>query len=237
MTRLFQTLLHGLGKRTFKYLTLFIVLAYFVLTLLYSLPVNPVRIAWHRLIILTVGSYFIQNWSLFAPNPVTSNKNLLILPLTDSTGQGLSAKGPLNWIDITQPLADNHHTHRLGPYERLSRAQKEAFHIYLGYSNYLYTLQRACNTGDSLACGVYRQQLVYDRNMAMNMFGRIGSSACNQLFPSDSITHYILAYKITYAVEWSKRYETIEHTYDFGIIDTFKIDRSVEKSIFFEHAK
>jgi hypothetical protein len=68
----------GVGLRLF---TLLIFVTHFGLTLVYVAPINPIKIALQPILHNTIGHYFGQNWSFFAPNPISSNMSLMVRPL------------------------------------------------------------------------------------------------------------------------------------------------------------
>jgi hypothetical protein len=56
---------------------------HFALTVTYVMPVNPIKLGLQPFLNATIGTYFPQNWSLFAPDPLTSDYAFLALPLRD----------------------------------------------------------------------------------------------------------------------------------------------------------
>lgn len=68
---------------------------HFGLTAAYNVPLNPLKIQLQQLLQATVGTFFPQNWNLFAPNPVDSDYALLARPLTPGEQETFLRTGSL----------------------------------------------------------------------------------------------------------------------------------------------
>lgn len=106
---------------------------HFTLTLLYVLPLNPLKLAWQPFLNTTIGTYFPQNWNLFAPDPISADFALVVRPLSSDELKVAEAKGlPSNgWYDLTSPLWAKNQNNRFSAYERLSRPATKAILNYL----------------------------------------------------------------------------------------------------------
>src|SRR5690349_5379464 len=76
-----------------RIITLLWFMGHFSLTLVYVLPFNPVKDTLQPLLDETIGTYFPQNWNLFAPDPISSDFSLVIRPLSKSEYKIVQAKG------------------------------------------------------------------------------------------------------------------------------------------------
>ena len=218
-------------RRTFKGVTLLVVFLYFTMSLVYTFPLNPIKVGLNPLIALTVGKYFQQNWSLFAPDPVSSNVTLFIAPLETSTSKPTDS---LAWIDVTTPLLDHFQENRFSGYERIGRAQTGALRLFMGNDPQSVPWKKACDNGDSIACKVFTAMINYDRKIALQCLQRVGSSICNQLYDPGT-TRFALGYSLESAVEWSQRYTLHEGVKQFHYIGDFKRDFEVTHANFFVH--
>jgi hypothetical protein len=102
--------------------TLLLLLAltfHFFVTWLYLTPTNPVKIVLWRDIHAYMHPLFAQNWQLFAPTPVADNQMMLVQArLRDrATGAVTISK----WVDVTTPVMQQIHEHRVGPMSKLAR--------------------------------------------------------------------------------------------------------------------
>src|SRR5260370_5762427 len=67
-----------------RIMTVLWLVAHFTLPVLYVFPINPAKDTLQPLINTTIGTYFPQNWMLFAPNPVSRDSELIVRPLSDN---------------------------------------------------------------------------------------------------------------------------------------------------------
>src|SRR6478672_1124592 len=92
-----------------KAATLIYFVIHFGLTLLYVGPINPVKLRHQRLLGMTIGSLFPQNWSFFAPNPMASNQILLVHCVQPDESPSVPTAG---WYDVSSPLIVRHQQQR-----------------------------------------------------------------------------------------------------------------------------
>jgi len=192
------------------------------------------KIGLQPLIASTVGTYFQQNWSLFAPNPASANLSLFIAPSKDSS---VTAIDSLEWVDITTPLLRNYQQNRFSGYERIGRVQNGALRLYLGNDPVLPLLKRACDNGDTLSCKMYDIRWKDDQKAAVEYLQRLGSSIDNQLFDPISKPYFVLGYKEVKATEWSERYLHKKQISNFHIIGIFREKTDIQKASFFAYKK
>src|SRR5262249_50003569 len=79
---------------------------HFLLTIIYVSPINPIKIAFMPIVYSTIGVYFGQNWSFFAPNPVATNNSFLVRPISRQEMARINpdAMPDDNWYNLTSPL-------------------------------------------------------------------------------------------------------------------------------------
>lgn len=219
--------------RTLKSFSLLILLLHLALTFFYSMPINPIKIGLNPLLNMTIGTFFPQNWSLFAPSPVTSNNYLCILPLKNYEDiNSPRLKSSSDWINLTLPLLNNFHENRFSAYERISRVQLNSIRLYVGASPELYPWSRACNNGDTLACIVRREIIEENKELAKNFFLKIGSSFCN-LYQNQGIKYFALKIISDDPTPWSERYSNLPKSFTSELISVFKVDTSIVPSTFY----
>ena len=114
----------GRGERVLRFgiasILISLLLFHFACTLLYLTPPNPIRIALHQPLERYMHPYFFQSWRLFAPDPGGKDGVVLVAcRLRDGDTMQETAL-----FDITTPLLEHRHRHRLSPGLLLVRAQK-----------------------------------------------------------------------------------------------------------------
>lgn len=101
-------------------------IAYVANTLLYLTPPNPVKARFLLTITRLAHPLFVQNWHLFAPDPVRLNH---VLTIRCRTGEVVTP-----WHDVTSPMLERHHRSRTSPMSRLLRVHQNAIRFYLGWT-------------------------------------------------------------------------------------------------------
>ncbi|NMO20568.1 hypothetical protein HPC49_38100 [Pyxidicoccus fallax] len=222
----------GLAVRVF---TLAGLVAHFALTLLYVFPLNPVKMELGFLANLTIGAYFPQNWSLFAPTPVQTTQELLVRCLKADEvpadpSQPLPTEG---WEDVSSAHFKQAQRHRLSSYERLVRPLQNSLRTYLNGGPDLYPFHDACAKGDAEACKVRDTALKPRREQAARMFRRIGSAFCREAFPNATFSAVALRFRERGAVPWSARADGQPKLQDFEL-GLYKLDETVSLPGFYE---
>lgn len=75
---------------------------HFGMTALYLTPPNPVKQAWFQPMMKYMDPLFMQNWQLFAPNPVSQHQNIFVKAKWKDPQTGQIKETP--WCDVSQPL-------------------------------------------------------------------------------------------------------------------------------------
>jgi uncharacterized protein DUF5819 len=97
------------------------------------LPTNPAQDTLEPFFDATIGKYFSQDWSLFAPDPISADYALLVRPLSRNEfaitqRQGLPNDG---WYDLSSPLWTKFQSNRFSAYKTVFRPAAEALLHYL----------------------------------------------------------------------------------------------------------
>jgi hypothetical protein len=116
-----------------RIMTVLWLVAHFILMILYLGPTNPAKDALQPVIDATIGRYFSQNWMLFAPDPVSTDAELLVRPLSDNEYSATLTKGlPSDgWYDLASPLWTKNQSNRFSAYGRLARLTFKNISTYL----------------------------------------------------------------------------------------------------------
>jgi uncharacterized protein DUF5819 len=202
---------------------------HFALTVLYVMPENPIRMGMAPVLNATIGTYFYQNWSFFAPNPISSDYALLARPLTEADENAQPAQGlPVDgWYDVSTPLWARFQQNRFSAYDRLTRPLSSAIRAYLTGGPELLPWLESCEKGDKASCVFYEDRLKKTRVEAGKTLSRIGSAVCNDLAHSGArITHVALRVRETLSVPWSERWTSkpVVRDVELGV---YAVDRTV----------
>jgi len=201
---------------------------HFSLTVAYVMPLNPVTAAMQPLLRATIGTYFPQGWSFFAPDPGWSVPVLLARPLSPAEAaavptQGLPADG---WYDLSTPLWERFHDNRLSAYARVAYPQLRATLAYSSGGTERALLREACQKGSALACDLADARLEPVPSDAGQLLARIGSAFCNEVVPDQTVSHVALRVRETPIASWAERHsgQPVPHVVDLGV---FPVDRGV----------
>lgn len=200
---------------------------HFALTLVYVFPLNPMKMELGLLATRTIGTYFPQNWSLFAPTPVQSTQALLVRCLgpeeVPKPGAPLPTEG---WEDVSSAHFHQAQRHRFSAYERLVRPLQNSLRAYLNGGPDLQPFEASCAKGDKAACDVTQKALAPRRAAAAGMFRRIGSAFCREAFPHRAIAGVALRFRDRAALPWSERNGGVPKVTDYAL-GVFPLDTTV----------
>lgn len=204
--------------------------AHFALTLLFCFPLNPVKMEAEPLLNRTIGTYFSQNWSLFAPNPIQTNQTLLVQCLSNADTEAVKSPDGLasdRWRDITMPLFQRHQQNRFTAYDRLSRPQTNFLRAFMNGGAGLQPLSKACREGNKDACITGNARLAEIRARAAVPLVKVASSYCRESGEDAGLTHVALRVHDVPVVPWSRRNSDVPpKPVDFEI-GVFPIDNDV----------
>lgn len=164
-------------------------LLHLALTVAYVLPLTPARMQYDRVVVPLVESYADQRWSLFAPNPLTSNESLLVKCIPRPEFERVhqpSDLGSDGWEDITTPLVHAHQRNRFTPYDRASRPQGARLREFFTGSSDLMTWHHACAKGAKDACRFEAEAMRVYRADAAAVLTAIASSYCFEAGRTDT---------------------------------------------------
>lgn len=183
-------------------------LVHFTLTAVYVMPLTPAKMSLQRVLRATIGSFFSQNWSLFAPNPASDNDILLIRCVGAEEEAAITAGGlpPEGWDDISTPLWRRLQQNRFTAYDRMARPQAALIRQYLQGPEDLEAWRDSCRNGSEEACKYVEERFKTLREEVTKSLGKIGSAYCREAFPARTITKVAMRARIISAVPWSKRY-------------------------------
>lgn len=210
-----QILCHGVRLGALAWLV-----CHFTLTMGYVMPLNPIKMEYNPLFEQTIGTYFPQNWSLFAPDPVSGDHALLARCLDmEESRSALAGNFPTdNWQDISTPAWEYFQRNRFSAYDRLIRPQTNAMREFLGGAGSLKVFSDSCRKGTEESCRIYEARLALFRLAGGVILQKVGSAYCQEALPGKA-TGVALRMRETPAAPWSERYtpQPKINDYDVGV--------------------
>jgi hypothetical protein len=201
---------------------------HFALTVAYVMPLNPVTAAMQPLLRATIGTYFPQGWSFFAPDPGWSVPVLLARPLSPAEAAAVPARGlpPDGWYDLSTPLWERFHDNRLSAYARVAYPQLKATLAHGSGGTERALLAEACQKGSALACEWSAARLEPLPADAGQLLARIGSAFCNEVVLGQDVSHVALRVRERPIAPWAERHtgQPVPREVELGV---FPVDRTV----------
>ncbi|HEU4582734.1 MAG TPA: DUF5819 family protein [Polyangiaceae bacterium] len=203
---------------------------HFGATLLFVFPANPIKLQLGHIADMTIGVYFPQNWSLFAPNPVDSTQSLLLEclrpeELPTSSGAPL-ALAPDRWRDVSSAHFVRAHENPLSAYERMVRPLQNSLRRYVAGGTELAPLFQACSKGDQEACASAQAALLPQREQAARMIRQVASAFCRESDPGTHFGGVAVRYRERKALPWSQRHSPPAAAQDYQL-GVFALDEDV----------
>jgi hypothetical protein len=213
-----------IAKITTKTITLIGAAGFIVLTAFYCTPLNPLKMRLSDSVSRLFSGYFSQNWRLFAPEPLAANDDFHVRCIS---GPALSAAGDVSsdnspstpsssladkgndgdWRDVTRPLWNAFHRHRLSSYDRLARPINTAIRRYVSGDEGVRPYIQDCQRGEKAACDRVDAAMSAAKNQTRVFLARIASAYCADVNPSKSLSHVALRIVRRPANPWSKRFD------------------------------
>ena len=207
-----------------KCVTIIWFVVHFSLTILYTLPLNPIKLRLMPFLNETIGLYFGQNWSLFAPNPVAVDNILLAQPVKENDPALLE---DTKWYNLSSTFWDHYQKSRVSAYDRLARSQSTALRSALTGDVTMKPLYDACANGDTLACIAYQKTLGLVRTSQIDKLVKIASAFCNDIDGIKQNYKYVaIRIRVITFPKWSERYNHENSIKDFEI-GMYPIDKKI----------
>lgn len=220
----------GITSGVLRVITLLGLVLHFAATLLFVFPANPIKLELGHVADMTIGVFFPQNWSLFAPNPVDSTQAMLLkclspeeLPVSSGEPLVLGADG---WNDVSSAHFSRAHALPFSAYERMVRPLQNSLRRYVSGGPELTPFFQACRKGDAEACTVADAALGPQRAHAGEMIRKVASAFCREAYPERELAGVAVRYRERKALAWSKRSGEPPAPQDYQI-GVFKLDREV----------
>lgn len=155
---------------------------HFAITLVYLMPLNPITLRIAPLVERYMAPWFVQNWRLFAPNPINETRMLLV---TCRLRQADGTTVETTWVDVSTPLWDAQARQRFSVAAWLDRSQAHAVELYFDHNEVLAALERQRTPEDSAVkqlADAIRTAEGARRTLAIRVLARLGSAYCDRWY-------------------------------------------------------
>lgn len=212
-----------------KMTSLALVVFHFMLTFLYVMPLTPIKLEHQLLLNSTIGAFFPQNWSLFAPNPISRNESLIVMCVGKDAPpiSSVETLPSTQWEDITVPLWQGVQRNRFTAYDRLARTQGGAIRQFLGGIPELEHWRESCSKGSEEACKYFEDRMSSLKKNAEERLVKVASSYCTEAYGPGETNQVAIRIRGDVPVPWSKRYTETANTVHDTNVGIFPINDQV----------
>lgn len=185
-----------------------VLVGHFTMTLLYLMPVNPIKLRVERVVGGYIEPFFAQNWSLFAPDPLVDTRDLLV-----SCRVAAPEARETPWMNVTAPVRKLKQESILSPAERIDRVQMAG--MYLAFqpedieSRHIHEAQEDVSEEVQTALEAVLAKRRADRDTGVRLMNRIASAACDQRFGSGATSAVRVQVIITKPPPFSRRFAPV----------------------------
>ena len=176
------------------------------LAIAYTMPMSPAKLELQRILEEQFSPIFFQNWSLFAPDPINQDDTLLIHCSSDPALARTTDVKDEEWDDVLSPLWDLARSHRLSPWERLSRPLAYPVRAFQGNASELVPWATACVTGEASACTTFENGARAIRDRASKRLVSIGTAYCRSAHAEVALSRVAIRVRQIRPPSWSKRW-------------------------------
>lgn len=155
---------------------------HFAITLVYLMPLNPITLHIAPLVERYMAPWFVQNWRLFAPNPINETRMLLVACRVQQA-DGTTVETA--WVDVSTPLWDAQARQRFSVAAWLDRSQAHAVELYFDRNEVLIALERQRTPEDSAVnrlADTIRTAEGARHTLATRVLARLGSVYCDRWY-------------------------------------------------------
>ncbi|WP_027481580.1 DUF5819 family protein [Deinococcus pimensis] len=192
---------------------------HFLQTALYVMPNNVLKdgTLLGRVNAAYMLPYFDQVWTLFAPNPVSTDTLLLVQCL--APGQKPRAHA---WVDILTPVWAANQRNRLSAYDRFSRTIENPLRDIVQLPIHLVEAAKKCEGGDAASCDAVKKGRRASRDRALGQVRDAASVYCLNLrretrLPFERVSRIALRIRVVTPPTWRDRHTARSRTQDYDL--------------------
>lgn len=175
---------------------------YVASTFLYLSPPNPLTLHLWPIIRKAHQPFFVQNWHLFAPNPIRTN---LVLTVRCRVGDAVTP-----WREPFTPMLARHHQNRITPLGKVIRIPGNAMRLALGWSSDEWRPLICKRVRNDPACRGDDPAGRRQRAMGQFLLHRMASAACDDIVGPGRATVIQERILIHEPPPWSRRFMPAE---------------------------
>ncbi|HEX5691991.1 MAG TPA: DUF5819 family protein [Roseiflexaceae bacterium] len=204
----------------FPGLIVVVLCVHFAMTLVYLMPLNPIVLRLAPAVERYMAPWFIQDWRLFAPNPIDETRVLLVkCRLRQPNGAIVET----TWADTSTPLWEAAARQRFSAAAWINRLQAQTLQTYLDQGVVLPALERHSTKQDAALNELVdeiRQAERVRRDLAPRVFARLGAAYCDSWYGADQTIATQMRLARLRFPRFSQRHlpdtESEMHSYTFG---------------------
>ncbi|MNP30074.1 hypothetical protein D3C76_1231320 [compost metagenome] len=179
-------------------------LFHFSIISLHAGPVNPISVKLKSFSDAYVGSWFQQNWHLFAPDPLTNNYKLYVRIKYTEEATEQSLFKTTGWYDATSPMIEENNKSLFSPFNkmlRISMGHINGLHIGGSDDLTLKVIEKKMEEEELDLNTLFKDQTSYQKESLY----RLALAYSKKNFPNTHIQSVQIMTSTTEAVPYSKR--------------------------------
>lgn len=164
---------------------------HFIITVVYVMPLSPIKMLASPVVTAYIQPLFTQNWHLFAPDPIDESRILTVACKTKDTSDLVQPSQTTEWHDVSTLLRKQFQRNRISAAERLNRVQSTSIQVTMGMDDLVLQLARKRTPHESDYNTALDKMLVLEqenRKQARVVLYRVASWACGQLYAGDEVS-------------------------------------------------
>ncbi|QIW81949.1 DUF5819 family protein [Bacillus tequilensis] len=179
---------------------------HFMIVILNVMPMNPISNKYKKEISEYMEPIFVQNWHLFAPDPVSHNETIQVKI-------GFESDSKSDWIDITNPMIEEMHKNYFSPLNRMARISSGIISELTSEDDLVIDYRKKLEESERVKEKIKKLDKERDERFQQNeaILYRFGSSYAKYLFPDKRIANIELRILRQKNTPFSKRDNRVEN--------------------------
>lgn len=184
---------------------------------------NPISNKYKKEISEYMEPLFIQNWHLFAPDPVSHNESIQVKV-------GFEGESKSDWIDISTPMIEEMHKNYFSPLNRMARISTGIISELTSEDELVIDYRKKLEESEREKEKIQKLDKQRDEKFQQNevILYRFGSSYAKYLFPDKRIVNIELRILRQENTPFSKRDNRVENPW--YVVKKFK-EREIIKNV------
>ncbi|MCY9456846.1 DUF5819 family protein [Bacillus inaquosorum] len=201
-----------------------ILIFHFMIVILNVMPMNPISNKYKKDISEYMEPIFVQNWHLFAPDPVSHNEIIQVKV-------GFERESKSDWIDITTPMIEEMHKNYFSPLNRMARISSGIISELTSEDDLVIDYRKKLEESEREKGKIKKLDKQRDEKFQQNeaILYRFGSSYAKYLFPDKRIANIELRILRQKNTPFSKRDNRVENPW--YVVKQFKEKEIIENVV------